>query len=348
MLNSRILWTFSAAYNQTREGKYLTLAKRAKQYIVDHFVDREFGGVFWSVDFHGHPLETRKQIYGIAFCIFGLTEFYKACGDPDSLNLAIELYRLIELHSFDRKHKGYFEAFGREWQSLDDLRLSPKDANEQKTMNTHLHVLEAYASLYQAWPNVALKEQIEKLLEVFAHHIVNSENHHLNLFFDERWNVKGHIVSYGHDIEAAWLLQQAAEVIDHPGWVVTMKSLAVKIADAAAEGLDEDGGLMYEQINGECTGEKHWWPQAEAMVGFYNAYQVSGNDQYLKQSVGCWKFVNRYLKDHRHGEWFWGINSDDSLIEGQDKAGFWKCPYHNGRACMELIARIEPVYNLFN
>lgn len=348
VLNSRILWTFAAAFNQTLKPSYLDIAKRACDYILAHFMDKEYGGVYWSVNYKGEKLNDRKQIYGLAFCIYGLSEYYKASPQQLVLEQAVALYRLIEQHAYDRGQKGYFEAFSREWKPMDDLRLSEKDANEKKTMNTHLHIVEAYVNLYRIWPDAGLKQQIENLLEVFAHHIVDDKTHHLNLFFDESWKIKSTIISYGHDIEAAWLLQEAASIIRHPGWMVTMNSLAVKIADAVKEGLDKDDGLKYESGNGHDVDEKHWWPQAEAMIGFFNAYQISGDENFIQRSIKSWRFTDKYIKDHNHGEWFWGIHADHSLMEGNDKAGFWKCPYHNGRACMELIHRIESTLSADN
>jgi cellobiose epimerase len=342
VLNCRILWTFSAAFNRSHQSKYLVIANRAYEYIADHFIDREFGGVYWSLDHLGRPLSDRKQIYGLAFCIYGLSEYYKCVQKQAVLELAVQLFRQLEQYAFDPRRKGYYEAFSRDWKSPGDLRLSAKDVNEQKTTNTHLHILEAYTNLYTIWKNAGLRNQVEKLLEVFAHHIVDNKSYHLQLFFDEEWNNRSKLVSYGHDIEAAWLLQLAAETIRHPGWTMTMKSLATKIADAAAEGLDEDGGMKYESENGITDGDKHWWPQAEAMVGFFNAYEVSREEKYLKKSLRSWQFINQYIKDTRNGEWFWGVHTDRSLMEDEDKGGFWKCPYHNTRACLELIHRIAP------
>jgi mannobiose 2-epimerase len=346
VLNARILWTFAAAFNETGEQKYLRFAERAFQYIVAHFVDREFGGVYWTVNYKGEKLNDRKQIYGLAFCIYGLSEYFRAVDDKAALDLAIELFWLIEYHAYDQKQKGYYEAFTREWKPIADLRLSAKDANEKKTMNTNLHIAEAYANLHRVWPDKKLKLQIENLLEVFAHHIVDDEKHHLHLFFDENWNIKSNIISYGHDIEAAWLLEQVAETVHHPGWMTTMRSLGVKIADAVISGLDEEGGLKYESENGNIIDQKHWWPQAEAMIGFFNAYQLSGDEKYLQLSIRSWEFIKKFIRDDQHGEWFWGINADHSLMAGYDKAGLWKCPYHNARACMEIIHRTESVFKL--
>lgn len=341
VLNSRILWTFSAAYNFSSIPGYLEIAKRAFNYIEKYFIDYRYGGVFWSVDNKGKMKEGKKQVYGLAFCIYGLSEYFKASGDNAALIIAKDLYSAIEQYSFEKKNGGYIEAFTREWYNAGDLRLSDKDDNEKKTMNTHLHIIEAYANLYSIWPDENLKNKIELLLSYFDKYIINKENHHLNLFMDDEWNLRSSLISFGHDIEAAWLLQECAEAIHHTSLVDQYKKLAITLADAAAEGLDTDGGLWYEYepASNHLIKEKHWWPQAEAMVGFFNAYQLSGNEKYLDHSLRCFEFVKTHIKDKERGEWFWGIEETGAVIK-KEKAGFWKCPYHNGRACLELIKRI--------
>jgi mannobiose 2-epimerase len=340
VLNSRICWAFSAAYDHTGDPQYRIVAVRAYEYLLAHFLDPDYGGAFWSVDHTGALLNGRKQIYGLAFCLYGLSEYFLATREPGALEQAVSLFRLIEAHSYDQQRKGYYEAFSRDWQPLEDLRLSPKDANERKTMNTHLHVLEAYANLYRAWPDALLKEQIGNLLEVFGVYIVDQRTGHLLLFFGEDWTPRPGILSFGHDIEAAWLLQDAAETIGDEHWITATKEWALKIAEAAAGGLDDDGGLWYEQEGQHLVREKHSWPQAEAMIGFLNAWQLSGDKKWLERSAASWEFVKNYMKDRLHGEWFWGVTADHSPMPGQDKAGFWKCPYHNSRACLEVIRRL--------
>ena len=341
VLNSRILWSFSAAYRNTGDGLYLPMARRAYEYLTTRHLDSEYGGAFWSLAPDGMPLETRKQVYGLAFCLYGLSEYYAATGEQAALEAAISLFRLIEQHSFDTERKGYYEAFTRDWQSLDDLRLSEKDANEQKTMNTHLHVLEAYTNLYHAWPDALLQQRIKDLLEVFALYIVDGSTGHLGLFFGEDWSVRSAgLVSYGHDIEAAWLLPEAAAVIGDREWIGKIRLLALKLAVAAAEGLDEDGGLWYERGRKGLLREKHWWPQAEAMVGFLHAWEVSGDAIWYQRSLASWEFVKQYIRDPVGGEWYWGVGADHSPMLGEDKAGFWKCPYHNSRACLEVMRQL--------
>ena len=339
VLNARILWTFAAAYNNVRDPAYRALAERAFHYVRQFFIDPEFGGVYWSVNDEGQPLDTKKQVYALAFTIYGLAEYYRASGDETALTLAQAQYRAIEAHSFDAVRGGYLEAFARDWQPLADLRLSAKDANEKKTMNTHLHVLEAYANLYRVWPDAGLAQQIRGLLRVFDKHIIDPVTHHLRLFFDENWQSKSEIISYGHDIEAAWLLLEAAEVLDDPQLVARFQQLALPIATAAAEGLDADGGLNYELEPGHLVREKHWWVQAEAMVGFLNAYQLGGGEHFLDKFGAVWEFTQAHILDRAGGEWFWGVDADHALMPGQDKAGLWKCPYHNGRACLEILRR---------
>ncbi|HLX90360.1 MAG TPA: AGE family epimerase/isomerase [Puia sp.] len=341
VLNARILWAFSAAYNQTRKEEYFKLARRAHHYLLDHFVDKQFGGVFWSVDSQGNPSGARKQIYGQAFYLYALSEYYKATKDESIGAQARELFKTIERHSFDSRLKGYFEAFNRDWKPIEDLRLSPRDGNYAKTMNTHLHLLEAYTNLYSVWRDGFLGMQIENLLEVFAHHFIDNRTNHLMLFFDENWTCKSQLISFGHDIEAAWLLQYAAEVIGHKGWNITMKSEALRITEAASEGWEYDGGLCYEKHDDVVNAEKHWWVQAEAMVGYFNAFQISQQKKYFEHSLKCWEFVKRYIRDKKFGEWHWGVTKDNEVMAGQDKIGFWKCPYHNARACMEIVNRIK-------
>ena len=341
VLNARILWSFSAAYAVEKNPEYLKTAKRAFQYIKDYFFDKEFGGIFWSLQADGKPKDTKNQIYAIAFVIYGLSEFYKIFKNEDALELAQSLFYKIELYSKDYKNKGYLEAFTRDWQEIEDLRLSEKDANEKKTMNTHLHIVEAYSNLYLIWPNPKLKDSIKEILEVIALYFINKYTWHLKLFFDENWKEKEDVISYGHDIEAAWLLQWCAETIEDVDLVRSYQKYAVEFAKSTKEGIDSDGGLWYEYEPKEqkLIAEKHWWPQAELWIGMINAWQLSKNEEFLEITEKNFEFVEKYIIDHKNGEWIWGVYADYSPIL-KDKAGFWKCPYHNSRACIELIKRL--------
>ncbi|SNR34247.1 AGE family epimerase/isomerase [Flavobacterium sp. ov086] len=342
VLNARILWTFSSSYKITKNESHKEIAKRAFEFLSDYFYDDEFGGLFWSINADKTPKDTKNQIYALAFAIYGLSEYYAISKEDKALEIAINLYLKIQEHSYDPENKGYFEALTRNWQPIEDLRLSDKDANEKKTMNTHLHIVEAYANLFKAWKDKKLQSDIIELLETIEKHFINTETGHLRLFFDENWIEKPDVISYGHDIEAAWLLLQCAEISEDENLIANYKKHAIKMAEVTQEGLDSDSGLWYEfdPEKNELIAEKHWWVQAEALIGFYNAYQLTGDQKYLDIVFKNWKFIQKHILDKQNGEWFWGIYRDNSLIE-KDKAGFWKCPYHNSRACLELIQRIK-------
>ena len=341
VLNGRILWTFSAAYAINKNEEYHEVAKRAFNYINEYFYDKEFGGIFWTVEYNGKPKDTKNQIYALAFVIYGLSEYYKISKNEEALEMAQNLFYKIELHSRDRNKNGYLEAFTRKWEEINDLRLSEKDANEKKTMNTHLHIVEAYANLYMIWRDKTVKTAIKEILEITALYFIDKNSWHLKLFFDENWNEKEDVISYGHDIEAAWLLLWCAEILEDQDLINSYKKYAVKFAESTKEGIDNDGGLWYEYEpkKQKLITEKHWWPQAELWIGMINAWQLTHNEEFLKITENNFEFVEKYIIDHKNGEWIWGINQDYSPIP-KDKAGLWKCPYHNSRACIELIKRL--------
>lgn len=342
VLNSRILWAFAAAAVHEYNQQYAAAADRAFYYIQQYFIDINYGGAYWSVDAAGEPLDTKKQVYGIAFCIYGLSEYVKLTRSNEALQLAIDLYKHIEEHARDISGEGYIEAFQRDWSVIDDLRLSDKDSNTPKTTNTHLHIIEAYANLYEVWPDEKLREDIKNLLTIFDKFIIDKNTHHLKLFFTREWQSQTRTYSFGHDIETAWLLQHCANVIQSSVYTQYFKGLAVKIAQTTLNWVDKDGALWYElDISSKLVNrQKHWWVQAEAMVGFYNAYQLTGNKLYMQLCIRNWQFIQQYLIDTEKGEWFWGIDEKGELLN-EPKAGFWKCPYHNVRACLQLISRVQ-------
>ncbi len=342
VLNARILWAFAAGYGFSGKTEYLLAADRAFAYIKDYFHDPLHGGIFWSVKANGTPSDTKNQVYAIAFVIYGLSEYYAVSHNEEALEMAISLVEKIEQYSFDPVHQGYLEAFTRDWQPIEDLRLSDKDANEKKTMNTHLHIVEAYANLYKVWNNEALQKNIVALLETIERYFIDTENGHLKLFFDETWVEKPDVISFGHDIEAAWLLLQCAEISGDAGLIERYRKYAVLMANATIRGLDTDGGLWYEYDpkTHRLIREKHWWPQSEALIGFINAWQLTGELGYYEIAARNWKFIKENIIDTEKGEWIWGVDGHYSKIE-KDKAGFWKCPYHNTRACIEVIKRLK-------
>ena len=341
IMNARLLWTFASAYRILGEKSYLEMAQRAKREIIDSFYDPEFGGIYWSLNPDGTPLDTKKQIYAIAFAIYGLAELNRATGDGEALEYAIKLFNSIEDHSFDTQKDGYFEAFTREWAQIEDMRLSDKDANESKTMNTHLHVLEAYTCLYRVWGDGRLKERLRGLIDIFEQHILGPDGH-LKLFFDDDWNCAYDIISYGHDIEASWLIHEAALVLGEQQVLDRMLTLVPSVAKAALEGFTPEGGMIYEKHGpeGPADGDRHWWVQAETVVGCLNLWDHFGDQEGLENALMCWDFIKANLIDREHGEWFWSLREDGSVNREDDKAGFWKCPYHNGRMCMEILERV--------
>ena len=350
VLNARILWTFSAAYRLLKKPAYLEMATRAKRAIIDTFYDPEYGGVYWSVNYLGRPLDTKKQIYALGFAIYGLSEYVRATGDQEALDYAIRLYESIERYSFDPVKNGYCEALTREWGEIADMRLSEKDENERKTMNTHLHILEPYANLYRVWKDERLGKSLRNLIELFLNNILNPATGHLELFFDDDWNSKYRIVSYGHDIEASWLIHEAALVLGDKELLSEVELKIVEIAEAASEGYLPEGGMMYEMLIDlmKIDADRHWWVQAETVVGYINIYQHFKDELSFKRALQCWNFVKNHLIDYEKGEWHWSIKADGSINYEDDKAGFWKCPYHNGRMCIELIERFEnesPILN---
>jgi cellobiose epimerase len=344
LLTTRILWTFSAAYARYRDPAYLAMADHASEDLRLHFHDGAHGGYWWSVAADGSVLRDRKQVYGQAFAVYALTEYHAATGRQGPLDQAIATYRLIEAHAKAR-HGGYLEAFGRAWEPIADMRLSGVDLNEPKSQNTHLHIMEAYTRLLVVWPDPGLRQVLRDLVEVMLDRIVDPASGHLGLFFAEDWTPRYDRISYGHDIEAAWLLTWAADILQDSELSARVHPLAVRIAEVTlAEGVDADGGV-YNQGGpaGLTDTNKEWWPQAEAVVGFLNAYQLSGQERFLTAALRAWDFIELRLIDRRHGEWFRGVTRDGRVLDNELKVSFWKCPYHNGRTGLEATRRLGEI-----
>lgn len=345
ILNARILWTFSAAYRELGDKRYLEAATRAFEYIKAHFVDREFGGCYWSLGCDGEPLDTKKQFYAIAFVVYGLAEYFRATGSEEALDLAIDLFDCIEAHSRDRGLGGYFEAATRDWHPIADMRLSEHDANSSKTMNTHLHILEGHTNLLRALresgkhPETAarVEEAVRHLLDVFLHRIENPRTHHLTLFFDDNWHKLDDAESYGHDIEASWLLLESALVVGDPELIRETRDHTYHIGMAGLQGRCTDGSMVYERhASGRYDNDKHWWVQAEAVVGQLWLAQYHDKPEYVEKARETWRYIADHIVDPA-GEWHWSRRSDGSINRTDDKAGFWKCPYHNSRMVLESL-----------
>lgn len=341
ILNARILWAFAAAYRVLKKPEYLDMALRAKRYIIDHFIDHEYGGVYWSLDYQGQPLDTKKQSYAIGFTIYGMSELARATGDEEALRWAIRLFHDLEDHALDTQRFGYIEALTREWQPIADMRLSDKDENGSRTMNTHLHIIEPYTNLLRVWRDPQLEQQTRRLLHLFKHTIANPVTHHLDLFFDDQWQGRRNIQSFGHDIEASWLLHETAMVLGDQETIDRVRRFIRPLAKAADEGLRPDGSMVYERWTdtGVVNENRDWWVQCECIIGHYDLYQYFGDEEALQIARRCWEYTRTHIIDHENLEWHWGIRPDGTLNTTDDKAGFWKCPYHNARLCLEIIER---------
>ena len=370
ILNARILWSFSAAYRVLGNPEYLEAATRAKDYIIDHFIDKEYGGVYWSLDYLGNPLDTKKQFYAIGFAIYGMSEYARATGDREALECALQLFDCIEEHAFDSENNGYIEACTREWGEIADMRLSELDANFPKSQNTHLHIIEPYANLYRCLKEfqastscdyvpvigsvlpieVAVPQEtilrvegaLRNIIDIFTDRILNPETHHLDLFFEMDWTRgAGHLESYGHDIECSWLMHEAALVLGDVDVLAKVEPIVREVAKASEKGLRPDGSMIHEANLDTChvDDDLHWWVQAENVVGWYNLYQHFGDEQALERAFLGWNYIKTQIIDWDNGEWHWSRHPDGSLNTVDDKAGFWKCPYHNSRMCLEIIER---------
>ena len=374
ILNARILWSFSAAYRVLRKPEYLEAATRAKEYIIEHFIDEEFGGTYWSLDYKGNPKDTKKQFYAIGFMIYGLSEYARATGDHEALEYAIQLYECIEEHSLDKQYNGYIEACTREWGEIADMRLSELDANFPKSQNTHLHIIEPYTNLFRALKEldaienatndyglkpyvgqfttvnisvdpdivIRLESSLRNLINIFTDKILNPQTHHLDLFFDMDWKREaGALESYGHDIECSWLLHEAALVLGDDIVLKKVEPIVQMVAKASEKGLNEDGSMVHEANldTGYVDNDRHWWVQAENVVGWINIYQYFGDEDAFQKALNGWQYIKDNLIDREGGEWWWSRDPQRNINRKDDKAGFWKCPYHNSRMCLEILER---------
>jgi mannobiose 2-epimerase len=346
ILNTRILWTFSALYRFYKKPEYETLAKRAYDYIIEHFWDNQYGGVFWMLDWQGNPLEDKKQVYGQAFAIYALSEYYRAFKQTDALERAKSLFDITEKHTRDAENGGYFETLTRDLRIAENQRLSEVDMAEKKSNNSHLHILEAYTNFYDVWKDKLLGKRLEELIYIFTDHIIaQNDRIYCQLFFDEFWHSKSDHISFGHDIEASWLLDRAAQVLKKPKLLEKTRKVCLSLAVSVYQyGMDNKQSLFYEaDSTGIIDTNKDFWVQVEAVVGFLNAYELSGEEKYLGAALNIWKFCEEHLIDRKNGEWFYKVDSKGSVVTDCFKVSEWKCPYHNSRACLEIISRIDKI-----
>ena len=353
ILNARIIWSFAAAYQVIPDKEYLLAAIHAKDWFLQHFCDHKYGGVYWSVAADGTREDTKKQLYAQGFAIYGLSELYKVTNDDEVLKAAVNIYRVVETYFADKEFGGYTEALARDFSPLENMSLSAHDINADKTMNSHLHILEAYANLYQVWPDAGLKKAVEALLDIIGTKVMNADGH-LQLYFRKDWSVLPGGVSYGHDIETSWLALECAFALKDDSVVERVRPWALAMAHAGNEGLLPDGSMRYERLlDGTYDDSRQWWVQAETVVGnlwlygrFLQGAKLPSSvmsseveaSQPLQASLAAWAYIRDNLVDPIDGEWWWAILPDGSKDLSQPKAGFWKCPYHNTRMCLQVMS----------
>lgn len=341
ILNARILWTFSSAYRIMKDESYMAIAIRAKDYILKNFIDPEYGGAYMSLKADGTPADTRKHVYTNAFFIYALAEYNRATGDSEALAAAKKIFELFEKYASDKEYGGYFEVFNREWERTRDRIIGESSDRDEKTMNTSLHVMEAYANLYRVTSDEEVGDRLREMIDIFLNKIIDESSSHLICFMDRQWNGTSRIDSYGHDIESSWLLYEAADLLGDVELKEKVKHASLKIADAAAEGHQTDGGMITEKDHstGQVRARRSWWEQSETVVGYLNAFELTGNNSYLERSLKTWDYIKRYFVDTKNGGWFSSVS--EKGIPGGDKAGFWICPYHNSRMCLEVTERLS-------
>jgi len=345
LLTSRVLWTFSAAARRFPDPAYLDMARWAYRDLMTHGWDPEFGGLFWTVAPDGKPVESLKHVYAQSFGIYGLTEFYRCTHEAAARARAIALYRLIEAKARDRRYGGYFESFNREWTRDDAAQRRILGGKAVKSQNTHIHLLEAYTALFRIWPDPQLHRDLHDLLDLMLTKIIDPATHHLTLYFNEDWSRASDEISFGHDIELSWLIGEAAAEVADPALSERARSVALQMAEVTErQGVDRDGGIFNEaNPHGLTDTNKDWWPQAEATVGFLNAYQLSGDARFFYDSRRTWDFVQAKGIDRTHGDWWESVTREGVPRPNRAKITLWKCPYHHSRCCLEIMARIEAI-----
>ena len=341
ILNSRILWFFSNAYTLLKDESLLEEAKHGFAFMKEHCMDKENGGIFWSIKYSGEPEDTTKHTYNQAFAIYALSSYYEASGDEEALNMAKGLFRIIEERCTD--DIGYKEAFDKEFHEIENDKLSENGVIAQKTMNTLLHVFEAYTELYRVAKLPEVKERLEWIMDTFADKVYNPELHRQEVFFDAEMNSIIDLHSYGHDIETAWLIDRGVEVLGEKEYEEKMtpitKDLTAQIFKIAFNGHS----LANECEKGVVNTHRIWWVQAETVVGFLNGWKMNPDKpEYLEAAQNEWEFIKKHVIDKRSGsEWFWEVDENGNPYPGRPIVEPWKCPYHNGRMCFEVIKRSE-------
>lgn len=342
ILNSRILWFFSSAYVLLKEDHLLEYARHACDFLMKHCLDKVNGGIFWSLNYDGTVQDTTKHTYNQAFAIYALSSYYEASGDPKALKTAFELFRLIEEKC--RDEYGYLEAFNICFEPQENEKLSENGVMAEKTMNTLLHVFEAYTELYRVSGKEEVADCLRYMLDLFAEKVYNWKIGRQEVFFDQQWNSLIDLYSYGHDIETSWLIDRGLEVLCDEAYWKKIQPITEEITENIYQRAYKDHSLVNEAENQVIDTTRVWWVQAEAVVGFLNRYQKKPEEKkYLEAAVDIWEYIKEYMVDKRDGsEWFWCIDENRKPVE-KPIVEPWKCPYHNGRMCIEVIRRMQDV-----
>lgn len=341
VMHARLLWTYSAAARLLNDPGLLAAADAAYRFIVESLYDEERKGFSFACDSQGNPRSGLKIVYGQAFAVYALAEYARAGGPGRALDLAMETFRLLQRTAHDERHGGYSEAFAPDWSKSVVSALGDGDIACAKSMNTNLHVLEALTVLHAATEDSTVARALRDLIEVLLSKIL-TPSAHLGLYFNNDWSRLDDVISYGHDIEASWLLSEAAERIGDEKVETRVRGCALGIAAGIAQVLDANqGSLPNELKERRLDTDRIWWVQAEGIVGMVNAAELSGDPGYLRRAATLWNFVKAFLIDHVHGEWFWGVRHPGGApLPDRYKGGAWKASYHNGRACMQIMSRI--------
>lgn len=338
ILHSRILWFYSNCYLVLKDAECLKKAKGCYDFMVQYCVDREYGGVYWSVNADGSPKDDMKHTYCQAFFIYALSSYYDASRDGEALKLALEMFETVEERCTDEV--AYLEAMSRKWETVENDALSENGLMADKTMNTTLHLLEAYTELYRVSGDERVADRLKFQLRLFLDKIYFKEDARLLVFFNKNLNVIGDIHSYGHDIEATWLMDRACEVLGDEAFTEEVSEMNKKIVAHIAEIAYKDGSLLNERDKTEINTWRIWWVQAEAVVGFLNAYQKYENAEYMDIARNIWEYIKKAVIDRREGgEWFSQVDENGVPAKFKPTVDPWKCPYHNGRMCLEIIKR---------
>jgi mannobiose 2-epimerase len=330
-LTARILWTFSALHRKDKDRQSLEMAQRAYAYLTTRFLDKEYGGVYAMLDNRGNVLSDKKDIFTHSFAIYGLSEYYQATGNTEALEYAKSIFILLDQYAHDSIHGGYNESFERNWSMV----------GNNKTTSIILHEMEAFANLYLVWKSPLLETRLRELILLFLDKIINPATHRQFCLFSADWTNLNHTESYAHDIQGAWLPLSCAEALGHEDLIKRCTKACLSMAEASLVALQPDGRMIAESTDGQPVHSLSWWTPAEAIIGFVNAWQLTGEEAWLDRALLVWQYIDRVFVDKENGEWFYGLDRNGERYKNFPKVNEWKCPYHQSRMCLEVIQRLS-------